>query len=177
MKAYRVYQQQLVQQETMKQMQPMMNQLADDRFMLAMARVEQDSPNFSKYFPRETLVSRFEGIKKQIGVQAAGTANWEVELRNAYRIADMPRVEAENKRLQTDYEKLQKKMEEMEGKGKETRAKQKADLKLVPKAGNQGATSAKKRSFQDELDDLPPTLSMSSFADRIKAGMPSILGA
>lgn len=145
------HQQQLINQQIM----PLILQQQEHRFDAEYARAkEMHGEKFGEYFSKDQMLNMYRGLVQKYGPNYVAQVNWQKEFGNAFASKDYARLQAE-------YNKLTEQSKKVEDKKESHKQQQKANLKLVPKANAQGASSTP--SLSKDLDNLPSNLSFKQF--------------
>ena len=133
-------------QETQRVQLPFFQQVAQDRFVAAVTKLEAQHPHWKDYFPQEYVQNFYNQVSQNYPPDYLAKVNWEKELSDAYAVKDGPNKDKRIADLEKEIELMKKPAQTKKQEEKEQR---KADLKLVPKASQSGTTS---KAAEEEKD-------------------------
>lgn len=148
-----------MQKEIARQQAPIIQQMIYDRYGAAVARSSSEMEHFTKYFSPAKTSAYIAQLMQQYPAEHLAKVNWEHEFAQAYRAADY-------ERLKREFENASQANTSATKTKDDEKAKKKADLKLVPKANQQGAGA--KHGLAEELGGLPSNLSITQFGREMK---------
>ena len=131
------------------QMLPLYHNHAIERFKNATEHCSKTYERFNEYFPQDQLVQFFNAQVQKYGSKQAASMDFAQEFAAAYKIRDYDRLVAQ----QSKEDQTKKAAGQTQ---KNAKQEQKAALKLVPKANQQGAPPSR-QSIEDEMKDMDMT--------------------